>query len=125
MVAPYWAPDTRIKVCAYDAQANAMGTDGQPCDVYNPNLACGCGPNLRQCSPGPNTAADRAMREALTEEPARLFSPTPATVGLPRFGADSRASRFPGRVPPPSPPLVQPSPCFHRRPTRGSRTART
>ncbi|HJK92816.1 MAG TPA: hypothetical protein RMH85_05545 [Polyangiaceae bacterium LLY-WYZ-15_(1-7)] len=73
MVAPYWAPDTRIKVCAYDAQANAMGTDGQPCDVYNPNLACGCGPNLRQCSPGPNTAADRAMREALTEEPARLF----------------------------------------------------
>ena len=59
MVAPYWAPDTSIKVCAFDAQALEVGVQGVPCDSFdlgsglesNPSkdAGCGCGPNLQWC----------------------------------------------------------------------------
>ncbi len=72
-VNPYWDPSTRIKVCAYDAQAVAEDTAGNSCtETYNPSAQCGCGPNLRQCVQG-NSATDRAMRAALGDEPGRIF----------------------------------------------------
>ncbi len=64
-VAPYWAPDTLIKVCAFDAQT-ALTNFGDACPpdapTFGPNAcvrcdsptgassaACGCGENLRWC----------------------------------------------------------------------------
>lgn len=70
-VQPYWAPETTIKVCAFDAQVAAVGTNGQPCDgstaVNDPG--CGCGENLRWCY-GPLASVDQkiwgSMREQLS-----------------------------------------------------------
>ncbi len=73
MVSPYWAPDSQIKVCAYDAMSATTGRDGNRCDVYNPDPGCGCGANLRHCMPGPTSAAQRAIRDALEEEAPRIF----------------------------------------------------
>lgn len=72
-VNPYWAPDTQIKVCAYDAQEFATGVSGVSCAVYHGNdRECGCGPDLRWC--GPNTGeANEVIRDSLAEEPARIF----------------------------------------------------
>ena len=53
MVKPYWAPDTRVKVCAFDAQKPQFLklTNGKTydCSRGNGNKACGCGPDLRWC----------------------------------------------------------------------------
>lgn len=57
-VNPYWAPDTTIKVCAFDAQVgreipNPLGLDGTifECQIAGAsgNPQCGCGPNLNWC----------------------------------------------------------------------------
>lgn len=51
-VNPYWAPDTTLKVCAFDAQDRLTSQNGVACDT-NQGLAerdCGCGPNLRWCA---------------------------------------------------------------------------
>ncbi len=56
MVAPFWAPSTKIKVCALDALENAVSpVTGQACSVpvYGGYVAgCGCGPNMRWCRYG-------------------------------------------------------------------------
>ncbi len=61
-VSPYWAPDTTIRVCAFDAQENLTVTDERgntiDCSVNTNNAGCGCGPNLRWCqSPADGTLA--------------------------------------------------------------------
>ena len=61
---PYWAPGTQVKVCAFDAQENEMGTNrgGRPvqCSRSPGASNCGCGPNLRWCQ------ADRGTTAAIT-----------------------------------------------------------
>ena len=70
-VHPYWDLDSEIKVCAYDAQALAVGSNGLSCDEYGVNdERCGCGPNLRRCG---RQFGDRDVRDALAEEPLRIF----------------------------------------------------
>jgi hypothetical protein len=52
MVTPYWSPQTQIKVCAFDAQANLQATDssGRTVDCSRSTVkGCGCGPNLEWC----------------------------------------------------------------------------
>lgn len=52
-VNPYWAPDTTIKVCAFDAQTHMTSPlTGRACDRNegNSDLGCGCGPNLNWCT---------------------------------------------------------------------------
>lgn len=72
-VAPYWAPDTEIRVCAYDAQTALVGVAGQACDAYHLNDArCGCGPDLAWCGTD-GTAVSEAFRGSLAEEPLRIF----------------------------------------------------
>jgi len=54
MVRPYWAPDTEIKVCAFDAQEQRYSPSGRDC-AHRSNSEtreCGCGPNLRWCDTG-------------------------------------------------------------------------
>ncbi|MFT4621720.1 MAG: hypothetical protein ACI8PZ_000372 [Myxococcota bacterium] len=50
-VSPYWAPDTEVKVCAFEAQDDPISPWGTVCNGYDsrydPN--CGCGPNLAWC----------------------------------------------------------------------------
>lgn len=55
MVAPYWAPDTLIKVCAFDAQTTLAGPDGVQCGTSAAFQSehCGCGAELRWCRYGP------------------------------------------------------------------------
>ena len=50
-VSPYWAPDTTVKVCAFDAQTRAVTDEGIDCttDEGFEDPLCGCGPNLQWC----------------------------------------------------------------------------
>ncbi len=69
-LSPYWAPETTIRACAFDAQETPSYTqDGQsyPCGVRDASPgACGCGPNLRHCwHPNHDNSVVNAMREQL------------------------------------------------------------
>lgn len=67
MVAPYWQPDTPIKVCAFDAQVAAQGVK-YACNAREGlnEGACGCGPNLRWCwGTGVQAAVAADLREQL------------------------------------------------------------
>lgn len=74
MVRPYWAPDTEIKVCAWDAQAREVSPSGTDCTTnggFN-DPACGCGPNLRLCRFGSYRAINQAMAEDVERRIARV-----------------------------------------------------
>lgn len=51
MVAPYWAPDTEVKVCASEAKLVPTANNGTSCDTWQGMLtgSCGCGPMLERC----------------------------------------------------------------------------
>ncbi|MAA79594.1 MAG: hypothetical protein CL916_10075 [Deltaproteobacteria bacterium] len=49
---PYWAPDSSIKLCAFDAQeADFSASSGVACDSLDGHkeVDCGCGPNVQWC----------------------------------------------------------------------------
>ncbi len=50
-VEPYWDPENPIKVCAFEAQEDAVSPWGTRCDTYDGRYDpyCGCGPNLAWC----------------------------------------------------------------------------
>jgi hypothetical protein len=52
MVAPYWAPDTEVKVCAAEASLVPAATNGAACDTWQGMTTgtCGCGPALERCA---------------------------------------------------------------------------
>jgi hypothetical protein len=67
-VEPYWAPGTIVKVCAFDAQVNEVGTNqrGRPVQCSQGVAAeCGCGPNLQWCFGG---NSERRVLEAMIEQ---------------------------------------------------------
>jgi hypothetical protein len=72
-VAPYWAPDTRVKVCAFDAQTAASARDARGntvrCDQGGRNPACGCGPGLAWCHEG---STERTITTAFDEQLLRF-----------------------------------------------------
>ncbi|UJR85613.1 hypothetical protein [Sandaracinus amylolyticus] len=78
-VRPYWAPDTEIRVCAFDAQTAATGlttTAGAPTSCRAGivrDAGCGCGPNLRQCVSGGTGGSEQTIARALEQEPLRIF----------------------------------------------------
>jgi len=87
MVEPYWAPGTQIKVCAYEAQQtlypdppdvrttiDGKANQRRMCsDRSGANqMACGCGPNLRWCSPGGNNM-DNKVKAAYREQFGRAI----------------------------------------------------
>ena len=51
MVNPYWAMDTEVKVCAFDAQLTTVSANGIDCSSQSARVEpdCGCGPNLQWC----------------------------------------------------------------------------
>ena len=63
-VAPYWAPDTTVKVCAGDAQTALFTPDGVSCKsrAGMARAECGCGPNLNWCATNEEAAL---IRESL------------------------------------------------------------
>lgn len=71
-VNPYWAPETEVKVCAFDAQQVAQSSNGTVCQSNTANIECGCGPELTWCGPG-QTEANILVRESLAQEPSRIF----------------------------------------------------
>ena len=89
-VTPYWAPDTTIRVCAFDAQDAFVSPNGTRCDTTDgyEDLACGCGPNLSWCRYG--AATTRAPVEAMAEDVDRRIK---ANV----LGDDSYLDLFTGR----------------------------
>ena len=72
-VEPYWAPGTTIKVCAFDAQTADTGEPGEYCASYDDNPDCGCGDDLLYCAAMGEGGNAEEIRQALTEEPARIF----------------------------------------------------
>lgn len=80
MVAPYWAPTTTVKVCAYDAmEATTVTVAGKTYHCNTPEgdarPECGCGPNLRFCyGPAAQTTLVflGAMREQLLRQVDRV-----------------------------------------------------
>ena len=50
-VAPYWDMANPVKVCAFEAQEDAVSPWGTECDTYDSRYDpyCGCGPNLAWC----------------------------------------------------------------------------
>jgi len=74
-VTPYWNTKSKVKVCAFDAQAFEKGphiTNGTEvdCSVSAASTRCGCGPNLRWCM---NNAHQATLRASLLEQ-ALLFA---------------------------------------------------
>ncbi len=63
-VSPYWAPETTVKVCAGDAQANLLSADGTSCKsrMGLSRVDCGCGPNLNWCA---TPEGERLIRASL------------------------------------------------------------
>ncbi|MEM7137012.1 MAG: DUF1549 domain-containing protein [Myxococcota bacterium] len=78
-MSPYWNPDISIRVCAFDAQEFATGLDQSSggaftdCTRRNSDPGCGCGPGLRYCAAEGSDGNVADIREALTNEPARIF----------------------------------------------------
>ncbi len=72
-VEPYWAPGTKVKVCAYDAQETPeapVGTATVSCANAQANgrRECGCGPNLAWCYSPSATNTDTVIRNSLREQ---------------------------------------------------------
>lgn len=68
MVEPYWAPGSKVKVCAFDAREDAATSSGSPCNerLTQSDVECGCGPNMIWCAPGSvQLEIKRAMAEQL------------------------------------------------------------
>jgi len=74
-VEPYWAPGTRIRVCAWDAQDALVSPSGTNCGSnagYN-DLECGCGPNLVLCENGYPLALQQAFATDIELRIAKLI----------------------------------------------------
>jgi hypothetical protein len=77
---PYWAPDTQIAVCAFDAQDRVVSQNGITCNSSQGllELDCGCGPNMNWCAAGPQMDLiskslmddlERRVRDIITDDP--------------------------------------------------------
>ncbi len=64
-VSPYWAPDTTIRVCAWDAQTTVISPSGTDCRTSAgfADVRCGCGENLRLCRYGGYSAITQALAQ--------------------------------------------------------------
>lgn len=95
-VEPYWAPGTKVKVCALEARENLVPEPtlfgGEGLGYYDPNAkcdefmgmlsgGCGCGPMLEHCS-SPDASA--AVLESLQAQMER-FVERPIEEGRPYF----------------------------------------
>jgi hypothetical protein len=68
MISPYWAPGSKVKVCAYDANTAEnykSGTRTISCGASGSKL-CGCGPGLRFCQRG-NTTQQQILRAMMDQ----------------------------------------------------------
>ncbi|MFN3202607.1 MAG: hypothetical protein ACE366_29720 [Bradymonadia bacterium] len=85
-VNPYWAPESRIKVCAFDAQAaetSPTGTDCGSSAAYR-DTACGCGPDLQWCQyrGQTNNAIVAGMAEAMKRRMALVAEASTPYIDL-------------------------------------------
>jgi hypothetical protein len=82
-VNPYWAPESQIRVCAFDAQDKLVSNNGVDCNstAGQSEKDCGCGPNLRWCASGTQALqiarsfmedAERRMRNIIKEDRSYL-----------------------------------------------------
>ena len=75
-VNPYWAPDTQVKVCAFDAQTNEFSSNGSYCGSNNGlnRTDCGCGENLKWCITGQvRNQMTSSLAESLDKLVASVF----------------------------------------------------
>jgi hypothetical protein len=92
-VNPYWAPETTIRVCAFDAMTDRVSANGRDCAMGDGigDAGCGCGPNLRWCAPFSEERAilqdmnrdvqERIVAHVLADEPYQeLFTSRRAFV---------------------------------------------
>ena len=73
-VNPYWAPETPIKVCAFDAQEADVSPSGTSCGERDglTDPGCGCGANVRYCRYG--NLSQRPILEAMAGDVERRIA---------------------------------------------------
>ena len=66
-VTPFWAPDTTVKVCAFDAQERRFTGSGTDCatEDWEDDPDCGCGPNLIWCG---NNNVENAINDGFARD---------------------------------------------------------
>ena len=66
MISPYWAPESQIKVCAFDAQDTLTTSNGTDCSRggYN-DPECGCGPDMNYCRFG---SSEQVILSAMAQD---------------------------------------------------------
>ena len=66
-VRPFWAPETEVRICAFDAQVRLTSEDGADCstEAGSGRRGCGCGPNLQWCL---RTEDQNRIRSAMVED---------------------------------------------------------
>jgi hypothetical protein len=84
LINPYWAPDTTIKVCAFDAQEAEVGLSGLSCGTLTGRTdpSCGCGEDLRYCRYGAthNQVIDAMGRDVDMRIEAMILADEPYTA---------------------------------------------
>jgi hypothetical protein len=85
MIAPYWDPANKIKVCNFDAQeveTTVVKGETVGCNTVtgNASLECGCGTGLKYCYDGKTTEGQ--IQAALTEQLYRAIDKV-TTAGAP------------------------------------------
>jgi hypothetical protein len=76
-VNPYWAPETQVKVCAFDALTNEFSSNGSYCGSNNGlnRTDCGCGEGLKWCITGQvRNQMTRSLAESLDKLVASVFT---------------------------------------------------
>ncbi|MGK0361233.1 MAG: hypothetical protein ACI9U2_003551 [Bradymonadia bacterium] len=71
MMAPYWAPNIEVKVCAAETRLNETNAAGEACDTATGmgSGECGCGPALRHCA---DFSTVQTMTQMLQEQQLRM-----------------------------------------------------
>ena len=85
LVEPYWAPGTELRVCAYDAQEQAVSPTGTDCSTRRAyvDAGCGCGPNLRWCAPPSEEAVlAESFGEAVDQRVGRMLDADASWLAL-------------------------------------------
>ena len=79
-VNPYWAPNTTVRVCAFDAQTAQISSAGRDCRTGggNNDEECGCGPNLNWCA---TSGIERRIKRSMATSLEQLIAAAVGTEG--------------------------------------------
>ena len=68
LITPYWAPETTIKVCAFDAQEAEVGLSGSPCNTLTSGAKTRAVAAARTCATADTGSAHNAVIDAMGKD---------------------------------------------------------